>query len=393
MRTEIARTNFAGRLGTAVTAMDKNVAYNVGQDGPQRAGEAVARTRHTEFYHHPLTLLQAALTDGEAAATVSSLRQDMGHDLVDITTADGSELTLHVDPGTKQVLMISSTAYNSNLGDVVTSTSFSDYADVDGLLLPQGISKTIEELPSSELRVSHMVNVEVASAPEPGSRPANVTAEEIADGVWFLAGQSHHSIVVEFPEYTVLVEAPQNDTRALAVIARARELVPNKPLRYLVNTHHHFDHSGGVRAAVAEGLTVITHDTNQALYEELVSRSHTITADHLAQHPAELMLETVAGDETYELRDGRRVVELFRVGDNPHCDGMLVVYLPAERILIQADMYIPGVGGPFAESAAVLLQTIRDRELRVSQLVPINGMILPLSDLEEAVAASEAGAN
>ena len=132
MRTEIARTNFAGRLGTAVTAMDKNVAYNVGQDGPQRAGEAVAR----EFYHHPLTLLQAALTDGEAAATVSSLRQDMGHDLVDITTADGSELTLHVDPGTKQVLMISSTAYNSNLGDVVTSTSFSDYADVDGLLLP-----------------------------------------------------------------------------------------------------------------------------------------------------------------------------------------------------------------------------------------------------------------
>ena len=238
-----------------------------------------------------------------------------------------------------------------------------------------------------------MVNVEVASAPEPGSRPANVTAEEIADGVWFLAGQSHHSIVVEFPEYTVLVEAPQNDTRALAVIARARELVPNKPLRYLVNTHHHFDHSGGVRAAVAEGLTVITHDTNQALYEELVSRSHTITADHLAQHPAELMLETVAGDETYELRDGRRVVELFRVGDNPHCDGMLVVYLPAERILIQADMYIPGVGGPFAESVAVLLQTIRDRELRVSQLVPIHGMILPLSDLEEAVAASEAGAN
>ena len=402
MRTEIARTNFTGRLGTAVTAMDKNVAYNVGQDGPQRVGEAVARERHAEFYHHPLTLLQAALADGEAAATVSGLRQEMGHDLVDITTADGNELALHVDSGTKQVLMISSTAYNSNLGDVVTTTSFSDYADVDGLLLPQGISKTIEDFPSSALRVSHMVNVEiadlaapaeVASAPEPGSRPANVTDEEIADGVWFLAGQSHHSIVIEFPEYTVLVEAPQNDTRALAVIARARELVPDKPLRYLVNTHHHFDHSGGVRAAVAEGLTVITHETNQALYEELVSRSHTIAADHLAQNPAELMLETVAGDETYELRDGRRVVELFRVGDNPHCDGVLLVYLPAERILIQADMHIPGVGGPFAESAAVLLQTIRDRELRVSQLVPMHGMIQSLSDLEEAVAANEAGAN
>ena len=101
-------------------------------------------------------------------------------------------------------------------------------------------------------------------------------------------------------------QAPQHDTRALGVIARARELVPDKPLRYVVNTHHHFDHSGGLRAAVAEGLTVLTHETNQALYEELVSREHTITADHLAQNPAELMLETVTGDETYELRDGYR---------------------------------------------------------------------------------------
>ena len=177
------------------------------------------------------------------------------------------------------------------------------------------------------------------------------------------------------------------------MIARARELVPDKPLRYVVNTHHHFDHSGGLLAAVAEGLTVLTHEMNQALYEELVSREHTITADHLAQNPAELMLETVAGDETYELRDGNRVMELFRVGDNPHADGSLLVYLPADRILIQADLYIPGVGGEFAESAAVLLQTIRDRELRVNQLVPIHGMIQAVSDLEEAVEGSGAGAN
>ena len=402
MRVEVSSANFAGRLGTAVTAMDQDMAFNVGQNGPKRLGETVARERYADFYHHPLTALQAALNEGEAAATLSGRRQEMGHDVVDITTADGTELTLHVDPGTRQVLMISSMAYNSNLGDVVTATSFTSYADVDGLMLPQGISQTIDELPSSELRVSHMVNgeiadlatpAEVASAPAPGPSTANVTDEEIADGVWFLAGQSHHSILVEFSEYTVLVEAPQNDTRALAVIARARELVPDKPLRYLVNTHHHFDHSGGVRAAVAEGLTVITHETNRTLYEALVSRSHTLTADHLAQNPAELMLETVAGDETYELTDGSRIVELFRMGDNPHCDGVLLAYLPAEHILIQSDMYIPGVGGPFAESAAVLLQTIRDRELRVSQLVPLHGMILEMDDLEEAVAASEASAN
>jgi len=409
MRTEVVSTNFAGVGRMAVTGLDKNVAYSVGQGGPQRAGAAAAMERQVQFYHHPLTLLRIALAEGEAegeaAAIVSNLRQEMGHDMVDITTTDGSVLTLHVDPETKQVLTISSIGYNSNLGDVVNATSFDNYADVNGLVLPQAITKTIDALPSSELQVSHRANTgapsptflvmptEIASAPEPGPSAANVTDEELADGVWFLSGQSHHSVLIEFPEYTVLVEAPQNDTRALGVITRARELVPDKPLRYLVNTHHHFDHSGGLRAAVAEGLTVITHETNQALYQELVSRPHTVMADYLAQNPAELMLETVTGDETYELRDGNRVVEIFRLGDNPHADGSLLVYVPADRILVQSDLYIPGVEGPFAETAAILLQSIRDRELRVDQIVPMHGMLQTVSELEEAVAASQAEAN
>jgi glyoxylase-like metal-dependent hydrolase (beta-lactamase superfamily II) len=283
------------------------------------------------------------------------------------------------------------------MGDVVMATAFADYADAGGLMLPQAISRAMDGLPASALRVSHAVNADigdlaapadVGSAPEPGPPTANVTDEELADGVWLLAGQSHHSVLVEFPEYTVLVEAPQHDTRTLAAIERARELVPDKPLRYAVNTHHHFDHSGGIRAAVAEGLTVITHETNRALFEELASRPHTIMADHLAQQPAELMLETVAGDDTLELGEGRRVIQIFRMGDNPHADGTLLVYLPAERMLIQADMFIPGVGGPFADTAAALLQAIQDRNLRVDQLVPIHGAIMALSDLEEAVEAA-----
>ena len=394
IRTEIASANFSGNVNTAVTAMDADVAFNVGPNGAQRQGARVARERHADFYHHPLTLLQAALGEEGMAATLTNLRQDMGHEMVDITTVDGSELTLHVDSQSGRVAAITSMAYNTNLGDVEMATAFGDYADADGLMLPQVITRTIDGLPASSLRVSHAVNgdigdlaapADVASAPEPGPPTANVVEEVLADGVWLLAGQSHHSVLIELDEYAVLVEAPQHDTRTLAAIARARELVADKPLQYLVNTHHHFDHSGGIRAAVAEGLTVITHETNRALFEELVSRPHTIVADHLAQQPAALTLEGVAGDDVYELGEGRRTVQIFRMGDNPHADGTLLVYLPAERMLVQSDLFIPGIGGPFAETAAVLLQTIRDRNLRVDRLVPIHGGVLPLSDLEEAV--------
>ena len=398
-RVEVVSANFAGNLGTAVRALDGSVAFDVGGNGnARRVGSSAASERRAEYYHHPLTLLQAALAEDEAmAATVSDLRQESGQTAVDITTADGSQLTLHLDAQTRLPVMIESRSYNTNLGDVTIATTFADYTDAGGFMLPQERSQTIDDLPSSELRVTHVVNpeigdlaapAEVASAGEPGAPSANVTVEELASGVWFLAGQSHHSVLVDFPEYTVLVEAPQNDTRTLAVIAQARALVPDKPLRYLLATHHHFDHSGGVRAAVAEGLTVITHETNRELFEELVARPHTTVADHLAQNPASLMLDTVTGTEPYQLGGGNRVMQIYRVGDNPHSDGMLVAYLPREQILIQADMYIPGVGGPFATTAALLLQSIQDRGLRVSRLVPIHGEVVPLSQLEEAVEAA-----
>jgi glyoxylase-like metal-dependent hydrolase (beta-lactamase superfamily II) len=401
MRWEIASANFAGRVNTAVTAMDADVAFDVGQDGARRAGSRVARERHLEFYHHPLTLLQAALaeTAEEMPPPVGNLRQEAGNDVVDVTTADGSELTLHIDTESRQVVRIASMAYNPNLGDIETATTFRDYADAGGLMLPGAITRTIDRQPVRFLRVNHTVGADigdlaapadVASAGEPDPPAANVTDEELAEGVWLLAGQSHHSVLVELPEQAVLVEAPQHDARTLAAIARARELVPDKPLSHVVNTHHHFDHSGGIRAAVAEGLSVITHDTNRALFEELAARPHTLAADHLAQQPAELMLETVSGDDTLELGEGRDTMQVFRMGDNPHADGALVVYLPAERMLIQADMFIPGVGGEFAETAAALLRAIEDRNLRVEQLVPIHGAVLPLSALEEAV---EAGGN
>src|SRR5262249_47047723 len=160
-------------------------------------------------------------------------------------------------------------------------------------------------------------------------------------------------------DHLTLIEAPQNDVRTLAVIAKAHELRPAKPLTEVVNTHHHFDHSGGVRAAVSEGLSVITQKANAAFFEDAARRAHTIGPDALAARPKPIKMVTV--DDELTLKDSTMTVQLFHVTGNPHADTMLMAYLPRERVLVEVDAYSPGAAvQPYA---ANLVENIRRRNL------------------------------
>ena len=381
-----------------VQGMDGDIAFDVGGRRGGRQTSQVAKDRHAEFYHHPLVILQAALAE-PPSATVSNLRQEMGHDVVDVATADGSRLTLHLDAATKLPAMIESTSYHPNWGDVIIATSFSNYAEAGGLQLPQTISQKLDRYSNGDYQVSNRVNTEiddlavpadVASAPEPTPPPLTITVEQLAAGVWYL-GPGYNSVLIEFPSYTALVEAAQNDARALAVIQKARELVPDKPLRYVINTHFHYDHSGGVRAAVAEGLTLITHESHRSYLEDAMARPHTVIADHLAQNPKPLAIETVPGDGPYELTEGTRTAVIYRLKEDLHADGMLMVYLPRERILIEADAFTPGArSSPFATN---LLEQVRALGLRVDRIAPIHGRVVPFAELGRTVRAVAAQTN
>lgn len=374
---------------------DGDIAYNITEDGTvSRASARAAAERLVDQYDHPATLVNLALTEG---TVVANLRQEDGQDVVDITAPSGQTYMMYVDSNTKFPTSIVTMGYDPMLGDVTRATRFEDYFEGGGfggfgarLTLPRGIDVYVDDFPTWELRVDTATDRELddLSAPgEAGSAPvpefrANVQVEEVGDGIWLLAGQSHHSVLVEFDDFLALVEAPQNDARTLAVIAQARELQPDKPLRYVVSTHHHFDHSGGIRAAVSEGLTVITHQTNADFYEDLAQRSHTRMPDALENNPQELTLELVDND-IYELGEGRRTMQIARVRPNDHTDAMLVGYLPRERTLIEADLYTPNSEeAPFAET---ILETIEEREWRVEQVLPIHGQLFEIAVLEELV--------
>ena len=289
-------------------------------------------------------------------------------------------------------MRVISTADNTNLGDVIVETSFADYQDVNGLQLPGRLTTKTDDVTTADVRVTKQaVDAETGDLAAPaaaasaaavaGAPPATVTAEELAPHVWLLAGQSHHSVLVEFDDHLTLIEAPQNDTRALAVIAKARELRPNKPLTQLVVSHHHFDHSGGVRAAMSEGLTVIAHEGAAEHLEEAGKRPHTVVPDALAKNQKPVNVEGVNGERV--LMDRTMTVNLYAIEGSPHSDTMLVAYFPRERLLVEADVFTPGAAvAPYAPN---LLQNIRKRNLRIDRIVPLHGKVVPFAELVKVV--------
>ena len=126
--------------------------------------------------------------------------------------------------------------------------------------------------------------------------------EKLANGVYYVKGGSHHSVAIDQRDHIVVVEAPQNEARSAAVIAKVKETIPNKPIRYVINTHHHFDHSGGLRTYVDEGATVVTHALNKPYYERAWAAPRTINPDKLASSNKSATFETF----TRQARDDRR---------------------------------------------------------------------------------------
>ena len=374
---------------TQIQGLDGEVAFNVNPQGQAARAAALTETdRRHDLYHHPLKLLRATL---DPKTTVSNVRNAGAARQADITTAAGPAVTLTINAAGEPV-SISSKAYHPNLGDVVMTTTFGELQEVSGLRLPARFAGKVDDFTTWEIRATRQtldgevgdLGAPASVAARPAAPPPNVTAEPIGKGIWFLAGGSHHSVLVEFSDHLMLIEAPQSEARTLAVIAKAKETVPNKPLTQLVTTHHHFDHTAGMRAAIAEGMNVITQAGNREWVENMARRPHTLQPDALAKNATRLVVETV--DAEKEIRDQAQTVMLYHVAGNPHSDTMLMAYFPRDRVVVEVDAYSPGAGPHIY--AANLLENIEKRKLRVDRVVPLHGAIGKFVELQKAVPKS-----
>ncbi len=211
-----------------------------------------------------------------------------------------------------------------------------------------------------------------AAAAAAANPPA--VSEKLGDGVYLITG-GYAVIAIDFKDYIALVECGQSEPRALAVIAEAKRLIPNKPIKYLINTHSHFDHSSGLRAFVAEGSTIITHQVNKAYLEKVLSQPHTLVPDRAQAAEKKPIVEAMG--EKKVLTDGTHVLELYHLRNFGHHDGMIVAYLPKEKVLLEADGYNPQATtavplNPPSPYTLSLVDNIQRLKLDVQRIVPVH---------------------
>ena len=243
---------------------------------------------------------------------------------------------------------------NPVFGDMLVSTKYSDYRDNLGLKYPSAIVQSRGGWPTFDAQIlganANPANLAAlttppappagAGGPPPGGAPPAppaVASERLANGVYRITG-GYVALAVEFNDHILIYEpAGQNEARAQAIIAEAKRVIPNKPIRYGVLSHHHFDHTSGIGAVVAEGITIVTHEVNEEFFENALSGARTLAPDAMARSGKKAVIETVGDKRVFT--DGTQTVEIHTIKGLPHADGMLVAYIPSARIVAYADMF------------------------------------------------------
>jgi hypothetical protein len=365
-------------------SLDGDVAFNVGADGKAaRVPEAAVRARRLDMLNNPVSIVRAAF---DPATKLGKLRKQDNLQVLDLTTRQGDHLVLAFNSDTHLPAWLSWVAPHPNFGDVTYRTHYAGYQPLDGngLVLPSGYNtiSDFRNVVQQKIYVDKYVvngtipdlaapaDVRSAAAPVPG-RP-KVDAVPMGKGVWFMkVTPGGNSTLFEFDDHLVLYETYGSEANALAVIEKARATVPGKPVTHVIVSHHHIDHTGGLRAAVSEGLTVITNRENVAYVKEVTSRSAKLFPDALGKNSK--AVNVIPVDDHLKLKDKSMELDIYRVVNSSHFSSGLFAYVARDRLVAQGDLVDEGWdivwwGNAYPDS-------VKHWNLTVDKDLPVHGNI------------------
>jgi len=168
--------------------------------------------------------------------------------------------------------------------------------------------------------------------PTPLDTAPQIEAEILGRGAWRLTGGT---TIIEFKDHLVAFELYGSQLMGKAILEKANTLVAGKKVSSLIVSHHHFDHTGGFRVAVAAGLKIYAQKNNQAVLREIAARK---AADFNDVLQGSANFEFVPVDEQLTLQDEINTLKIYHVISNNHMADAVFAYLPEQRIFIDADI-------------------------------------------------------
>jgi glyoxylase-like metal-dependent hydrolase (beta-lactamase superfamily II) len=353
-------TNNIGPGGSTTTAPGTFFA----QVTPQQADLSSPWAQSIELYITPWGFLEGAGKSGNATTRRQGKNTVISWSPA-VKAPSGKAYTINAYlNGANLIERVETWVGENIMGDMHVVATYSGWKDMGGAMVPAKIVQTRGGWPFFEVDVTaaalNPANLATlapappppagrAGGPPPGGGPGGppaltVTQEKLGEGLTRLTTGpgSYDSLVVEFKDYVMVLEAGQPEARSLAYIAEVKKMYPSKPLRYVWNSHPHADHTGGLPAFVAEGVTIVTHQNNKEFFERALNTPRTLLNDSLAKNPKKVKIETVGAKKVYS--DGTRTVEIHHIYPTPHSNGITIAFIPKEKILFQADYTLPAAG-------------------------------------------------
>ncbi|MEW6125844.1 MAG: MBL fold metallo-hydrolase [Acidobacteriota bacterium] len=317
------------------------------------------------------------------------------HNLVSLVWS-GANYTLYFDSTTNLLTKHETLVPDASVGDDWVEFFTTAYQNFDGLLLPTQYrqmrsGKLVRE--SLYIRITFNQQLDESLFKLPANYPALANppfaVKNLAKDVYLaegLAGGGYRSLFVTLNDGILVVDAPGNSQISMQVIREIKKAVPNKPIKHLVLTHFHDDHTGGIRPYIAEGAKILTTQRNRRFFEQMAKAEYTLAPDVFSSKPKNPDFMFIENQQTFS--DGDHAVEIYNL-NSPHAQDMYVVYLPKEKLLFQADLYNWATDAT-NEATVDMVEKIEKLGWQVETVIGSHSGSVPYQQIKDEVAAFRA---